>query len=149
MQDEYLRLGVLAMTSPYWQWRCGMSAVLRGGMRVRVVSVAIDKPMVDGFEQEIGFWGPKIGYDGGSPSYWQAVPDMTDTATLGCLLGVVLEHWSGRFATVAGGWDMKNVGNLLDFFSPTATAGLAETLVEALLALEWDDERMNAQERNS
>jgi len=50
---------------------------------------------------------------------------------------------------VAGGWDMKNVGNLLDFFSPTATAGLAETLVEALLALEWDDERMNAQERNS
>ena len=141
MRDEYLMLGALAMRSPYWQWRCGMSAALGSDMIVRVVSVDKPEPMVDGFEQSIGFWGPKIGYDCGSPSYWGAIPDMTDTATLGCILGIVLEHWSDRFEAVAGGWDMKNVGNLLDFFSPTATSGLAETLVEALMALEQDDER--------
>jgi hypothetical protein len=97
MTEAQVELAKRAVACKGWRWRCGMFAALDGidgGYRARVCLVEGDK-----------FWSDATSLPYDSTSY---VPDLSDPATLGCLLALVREAWGqddlGAFRVIVGQW---------------------------------------------
>ena len=82
MTEAQVKLAKRAVACKGWRWMPGMLAALDGiggDYRARVCRVEGDK-----------FWSDATSLPYDLVSY---VPDLTDTATLGCLLALVREAW--------------------------------------------------------
>ena len=102
MTEEQIKLCRRAVACKGWRWRCGMFAALDGidgDYRARVCLVEGNK-----------FWSDATSLPYDSTSY---VPDLTDPATLGCLLALVREVWSDPYLCAVGdsdtGWRVDAV----------------------------------------
>jgi hypothetical protein len=109
MTDEQVALGRRVVACKGWRWMPGMLAHFEhDGRRVRV----------------------------GMPDAWAsttALPDLTDPATLGCLLALVREAWEEKVVIRigTGWWEIEAERFLSD---DTCAVSLAESLVAALEA---------------
>ena len=74
MTDEQIALAKRAVACKGWRWMPGMRARRDGRYWVGPTDVRVSDPM----------------HDGGYPGFF---PDLTDPATLGCLLALVREAW--------------------------------------------------------
>ena len=99
MNPEMIELAKRAVACKGWRWMPGMRATLSSGLVVRL-----------GEHDEGSLWlaivagGATCTVDMRHPSYTVA-PDLTDAATLGCLLALVREV---RAAPRAGVWLSSN-----------------------------------------
>jgi hypothetical protein len=104
MNEEFVTLGKRAIASRNWRWMPGMLAIPSDGM-VSVLMRLTDKRE----------WPHDIGL---------RVPDLTDPATLGCLIALVREAWSNKVVISIGNgwfqietdvrdWDNDNTSSLL------------------------------------
>ena len=129
MTDEMIALARRAVTCRGWRWM--------PGMRVEWVGMGTGWRMLS----ETQSWYEREGCEDGEPGGPNAVPDLTDHATLGCLLALVREAWACECACVLpldygpGGawWVCRLAGNgrsLTERHWPTE----AEALVAALEA---------------
>ena len=82
MTPADIALARRAVAAPGWRWMAGMRAVWPDGAGERVTE-----------------WSAGITHDG-------ALPDLTDPATLGCLLALVRERWGANVSVVTadGRW---------------------------------------------
>ena len=122
MTEAQVKLAKRAVACKGWRWMPGMLAALDrigGDYRARVCRVEGDK-----------FWSDATSLPYDLVSY---VPDLTDAATLGCLLALVREAWEsyGTFVSThrydGGEWSIRTLP--LPMFSTEA-----EALVAALEA---------------
>ena len=94
MTDEMMELAKRAIACKGWRWMPGMLAVSAEHQPARVLSVQSDEyepPML-----EVA-WSWRDG-DGVHPRDW--LPDLTDPATLGCLLALVREAYPWGYSLV-------------------------------------------------
>ena len=95
MTDDMIELGKRAVACPKWRWTPGMLASLDGidgDYRARVCRVENGR-----------FWSDATPLPYDLTSY---VPDLSDPATLGCLLALVREAWGNPHIVVERGWDL-------------------------------------------
>ena len=147
MDEAMTDLARRLVASPRWRWMPGMLATADGWLGTpRVVDVDVDGTpdlwMYRGYSR-----GPMAAHSTGDTTAWgevasDALPDLTDPATVGCLLALVREAWGDRNISVAratlGGWiAASSLGNSLRSRSRYFTGATeAEALVEALLFAE-------------
>ena len=106
MNDELEALARRAVACPRWRWMPGMLVTSMG----RIIEVdgdlvsAFEHPWIDG-----QFEFRKLDSD---CAYVPALPDLTDFATLGCLLALVREAWGDPRAYLCdyGGYDSVEWG---------------------------------------
>jgi len=118
MNEEFVTLGKRAIASRNWRWMPGMLTIPSDGM-VSVLMRLTDKRE----------WPHDIGL---------RVPDLTDPATLGCLLYLVRESWGMptgiivRYSNDNGRWEVSWSGS-----THGGICGFGATEAEALvMALE-------------
>lgn len=114
-----LNIAQLAVASPKWKWMPGMSVCRWSDQDVRWrmnrVSVLAERGT---------FW------------LWEGwLPDLTDSATLGCILALVREAWDDPYLCCVGdrdtGWRLDGHASVEDLHSYPSEA---EALVGALVA---------------
>ena len=121
MTDDLIKLGQRAVACKGWRWMPGMLAALDGidgDYRARVCRVDNGR-----------FWSDATTLPYDLTSY---VPDLSDPATLGCLLALVREAWESPKANISWVTDDKcmvvfDTGHAQRFL-------LASTEAEALVA---------------
>jgi hypothetical protein len=127
MNDEMKALAQRAVASKHWRWMPGMLS----DDEVRVCYIRSGRVWVD-IPDDFGD-GPVLRSD--FDGYMSGIPDLTDPATLGCLLHLVREAWSSKcFArpTHDGFTVMRGSGAGMGKISDGRTE--AEALVAALEA---------------
>jgi len=125
MSNAMIKVDKRASSAKHWRWMPGMLAMrpLGGGITSWLRAIAIE-----------GGW---LYYGGGRRILLDGLtPDLTDPATLGCLLALVREAW-GRLGINTKrhpvlGWIVKDGAE--DFLKPVACDTEAEALVAALEA---------------
>ena len=80
MSDEMITLGRRAVACRGWRWMPGAAGVLPDARHIRVAN------------DHAPYWGG-AGLRLGNNVSRDALPDLTDPATLGCLLALVREAW--------------------------------------------------------
>lgn len=121
MSEKMEALAQRAVACPGWRWMAGAAADMPDGNRARL--------LMDG-----KWWCPPLSNHEAFVAEEETLPDLTDPATLGCLLALVREVW-GRplICTFAGGdgqWAMHGMATGWEPWHPTE----AEALVAALEA---------------
>jgi hypothetical protein len=96
MTNEMIELGKRAVACKGWRWM--------PGMRVEWVGMSTGWRMLS----ETQSWYEREEVQDGEPGGPNAIPDLTDPATLGCVLALVREAWSDPQIYVAGRglWDV-------------------------------------------
>ena len=91
MSDDIHTFAAAVVQSPRWRWMPGMLADYAAGMVARPVRLTDDRHPSYPDEYD---WPHDLGL---------RVPDLTDPATLGCLLALVREAWGDPTAACSGG----------------------------------------------
>lgn len=123
MTDEQIALARRAVACEGWRWMPGMTTS-NGG---RVFAVDEDGSCrLDFGAEEVPFWCTP-------ETMRKMTPDLTDAATLGCVLALVREAWVENVVTRIGTswWEIEAESFLAD---DTHTASFTEALVSALEA---------------
>ena len=121
MTADMLDLACRAVASPRWEWRAGM--LTSHGARCLGRDLWVDRG-----QRVAVFADPNEG----------EVPDLTDAATIGCLLALVREAWGDPHASAS--WDYETNGQVVVACSRTSRwifrdrQTEAEALVAALEA---------------
>ena len=114
IENNYVELGKRAAACKSWRWMPGMRTVRDDGHGFHIgCTVAASKVKPE----------------------W--LPDLTDPATLGCLLALVRAAWGDPHASVgSAGWDDGEEGWVVVACSPTSKWSLCDckTEAEALVA---------------
>lgn len=122
MTAELEALARRAVACPRWRWMPGM-------LRLRDAPGKADHGKREGRAEARDDW---------SYAEWPCLPDLTDPATLGCLLALVREAWSDPLLSVAwagGRWYVvQRILRSVDALRWIDTATEAEALVAALEA---------------
>ena len=138
MTDEQIALARRAAACRGWRWMPGMVMLWLSGEVGGFSSWA--RPMTVSSDGSINWW------EGDPPTdevdeVWQdkAIPDLTDAATLGCLLALVREAWGDHANSFANGyeepqkmWEVYNGRINSDDYGHEIATGSTE--VEALVA---------------
>ena len=94
MNEEQIALARRAMACKGWKWLPGMLCIWPNGNEFRVAQVN----GIDGYHDlpnyPAGGWGDEY------PDRTTGIPDLTDPATLGCVLALVREAWGNPHASV-------------------------------------------------
>jgi len=117
--DYFEKLGQRAIACKHWQWKIGMST----SSNQRVIRIDSDGYVL-GYQSYINYL-TQVTQD--------TIPDLSDSATLGCLLVLVRAAWGDPFAMLLGhqsGWHVHIPRVDHDYDGDTE----AEALVEALEA---------------
>ena len=119
---HYEALARRAVACPRWRWMPGM-------LRLRDAPGKADHGKREGRAEARDDW---------SYAEWPCLPDLTDPATLGCLLALVREAWSEPLLSVAwagGRWYVvQRILRSVDALRWIQAATEAEALVAALEA---------------
>jgi hypothetical protein len=122
MTPEHEALARRAVACPRWRW-------MRGMLRLRDALGKADHGKREGRAEARDEW---------SYAEWPCLPDLTDPATLGCLLALVREAWSEPILSVAwagGRWYVvQRILRSVDALRWIDTATEAEALIAALEA---------------
>ena len=119
MTSEIEALARRAVACPAWRWIPGVAAVMPDGNRARLL-------------MEGKWWCPPLSAHEAFVDEAETLPDLTDPATLGCLLALVREAWgvpnAFAYPCAHGGWGVSLNPGWIN--GPTE----AEALVAALEA---------------
>jgi len=121
MKPELEALARRAVACPRWRWISGM-------LRLRDAPGKADHGKREGRVEARDEW---------SYAEWPCLPDLTDPATLGCLLALVREAWSEPILSVAwagGRWYVVRRIRSVDALRWIDTATEVEALVATLEA---------------
>jgi hypothetical protein len=103
-----IELGRRAVACKGWRWRCGM-----------LISD--------------GTWFSRVGSGYNWKSNAELLPDLTDPATLGCLLALVREAYKNPYASIWYNADYNHSGDRWSYYSKQVTFSGYATEAEALV----------------
>ena len=122
MTPEMEALARRAVACKGWRWMAGM--------RVEWVGMGTGWRMLS----ETQSWYEREECEDGEPGGPNAVPDLTDPATLGCLLALVREAWGDPHASVWYDSEYWQNGNRWSWHAKEKSLVDYDTEVEALVA---------------
>jgi len=121
MTPEQIELGKRAVACKGWRWMRGMTS-MEGGTFIAYTDC------------DEAFWlmHPDDGCDS-EPVAWR-LPDLTDPATLGCLLALVREAYGDPYASIWYSADHNHSGDRWSYYSKVFSFSGHATEAEALVA---------------
>lgn len=151
MNDQMQDLARRAVACKHWRWMPGMLALpdlaKQGGRVCRVdhqIELALDEREID---EDGGEWHTQmrssintLTVDG--RDRWNHLPDLTDPATLGCLLALVIERYPSGILVGTSPWagpsrrwhESQQISCCINFDDGTARFSRYGSIAEALVA---------------
>jgi len=96
MENDKVEISQRLVACKHFRWMPGMRTL--GDWRI----INVDS---DGVEVVTDLSEVVLFHSGDLPHIPSSLPDLTDPATLGCLLSLVREHWGSHAMTVANGFE--------------------------------------------
>ena len=129
MENDKVEISQRLVACKHFRWMPGMRTL--GDWRV----INVDS---DGVEVVTDLSEVVLFHSGDLPSIPSSLPDLTDPATLGCLLALVREAWDDNTASTAATRELdKTTGWIMDCWNPQSPLnkiGPFNTEAEALVA---------------
>jgi hypothetical protein len=129
MENDKVEISQRLVACKHFRWMPGMRTL--GDWRV----INVDS---DGVEVVTDLSEVVLFHSGDLPSIPSSLPDLTDPATLGCLLALVREAWDDNTASTAATRELdKTTGWIMDCWNPQSPLnkiGPFKTEAEALVA---------------
>jgi len=140
--DDEINLAKRAVACEAWEWMSGMTAIPLGFERERWLLCWVQGKEAGGYQTSGGKWWGIANSD--TPmDLTEWIPDLSEPATIGCLLDLVRKIWRDHTATIVAtkesdgstGWIMEswNPQSPINQIGPFSTE--AETLIAALEVL--------------
>jgi hypothetical protein len=132
MTDEMIALGRRAVACKGWKWKAGMRARGCGDSGV-VTTVWSDPDTHQTTDIFVSYDEECRSCEHAAPDYDQCLPDLSDPATVGCLLALVREAW-GTAIIVSYLYDEGLWETMWEGATAAGWCGRGDTEAEALVA---------------